>query len=133
MTFPHIDDDVEDSEEADQEMIGDNEAANHIPETLDFSRKYVIIDVGGERFQADRNSFLRYPNTRLGKLMSCSVVADILQHCEEFIPGDPPEYFFDKNPENFASVLEMYRSGKFHIPDGGRGKNFKCLVCAVNR
>ena len=26
-----------------------------------------------------------------------------------------------QNPENFASVLEMYRSGKFHIPDGGRG------------
>ena len=40
----------------------------------------------------------------------------------DFISGDPPEYFFDKNPENFASVLEMYRSGKFHIPDGGRGK-----------
>ena len=39
------------------------------------------------------------------------------------ISGDPPEFFFDKNPENFASVLEMYRSGKFHIPDGGRGKN----------
>ena len=54
--------------------------------------------------------------------MSCSVVEDILSYCEEFVPGDPPEYFFDKNPENFASVLEMYRSGKFHIPDGGRGQ-----------
>ena len=54
--------------------------------------------------------------------MSCAEVEDILSYCEEFVPGDPPEYFFDKNPENFASVLEMYRSGKFHIPDGGRGQ-----------
>ena len=69
-----------------------------------------------------RSSFLRFPGTRLGRLMSCARVADMLQLCEEFVPGDPPEFFFDKNPENFGSVLEMYRSGKFHIPDGGRGE-----------
>ena len=69
-----------------------------------------------------RSSFLRFPGTRLGRLMSCASVADMLQLCEEFVPGDPPEFFFDKNPENFGSVLEMYRSGKFHIPDGGRGE-----------
>ena len=50
-------------------------------------RKYVIIDVGGERFQADRNTFLRFPNTRLGRLMSCKTIEDILEICEEFIPG----------------------------------------------
>ena len=50
-------------------------------------RKYVIIDVGGERFQADRSTFLRFPNTRLGRLMSCKTIEDILEICEEFIPG----------------------------------------------
>ena len=71
--------------------------------------------------------------------MSTDSIKEILMLCEEFIPGDsgdPAEFFFDKvrglrglelifptqNPENFASVLEMYRSGKFHIPDGGRGR-----------
>ena len=63
--------------------------------------------------------------------MSCTGVKEILKLCEEFIPGDPPEYFFDKNPENFASVLEMYRSEKFHIPDGGRGKIFTGLFTGV--
>ena len=29
----------------------------------------VILDVGGERFTAQRNSLLKYPTTRLGKLM----------------------------------------------------------------
>lgn len=66
-------------------------------------------------------TFYRFPATRLGKLMRASSVEKILELCEEFVPGDVPEFFFDKNPENFASVLEMYRSGKFHIPDGGRG------------
>ena len=52
-----------------------------------YKRKYVIIDVGGERFQADRNTFLRFPNTRLGRLMSCKTIEDILEICEEFFPG----------------------------------------------
>ena len=26
------------------------------------------------------------------------------------MPGDPPEYFFDKNPENFSAILELHRS-----------------------
>ena len=30
------------------------------------SKKHVIIDVGGERFQAEKERFLKFPNTRLG-------------------------------------------------------------------
>ena len=47
---------------------------------------------------------------------------EILSLCEEYAPGNLPEYFFDKNPENFLAVLEMYRTGDFHFPDGGRGR-----------
>ena len=47
------------------------------------------------------------------------------QYCEEYFPGEPPEYFFDRwvmsfvsssqalfffrNPENFPAILDMYR------------------------
>ena len=86
-------------------------------------KQYVIIDVGGERFQASRETFTKYPHTRLGKLTSSSNIEEILSLCEEFMPGNPPEYFFDRNPESFPAVLEMYRSGKFHIPDSGRGNH----------
>ena len=96
------------------------EEENHYKK-LSKQNAYVIIDVGGERFQANRDSFLKYPNTRLGRLMKSASIAEILTLCEEYIPGNPAEYFFDKNPENFSSVLEMYRTGDFHIPDGGQG------------
>ena len=84
----------------------------------------VILDVGGERFTAQRNALLKYPTTRLGKLMRSSTITGrspdgyrlknifrkgILSLCDEFVPGDPAEYFFDKNPENFAAILEMHR------------------------
>ena len=101
---------------------GESEGPSEDDNDMEKLKVYVIIDVGGERFQANRDSFLKYPNTRLGRLMNSSSIEEILTLCEEYIPGNPPEYFFDKNPENFASVLEMYRSGDFHIPDGGRGK-----------
>ena len=80
----------------------------------------MVFDVGGERFQCSRKNILKYPNTRLGKLVSSDNIEEILQLCDEYNPGHPPEYFFDRNPENFPSVLEMYRSGKFHIPDAAK-------------
>lgn len=70
--------------------------------------------------------------------MASTNVDQILKLCDEFTPSSPPEYFFDHNPETFAGfnieiqiiyhcsqyllsgVLEMYRSGQFHIPDGSR-------------
>ena len=50
-----------------------------------------------------------FPATRLGKLMRAGTIDKILELCDEFTPGDPPEYFFDKNPENFSAILEMHR------------------------
>ena len=69
--------------------------------------------------------------SRLGKLMRASTIQaimkkmmsilpltilltilnkqGILTFCDEFVPGDPPEYFFDKNPENFPAILELHR------------------------
>ena len=52
---------------------------------------------------------LRHPTTRLGRLMMATSVDKILQLCDEFLPGDPPEYFFDRNPVNFPTILNMYR------------------------
>ena len=87
-------------------------------------KHWVIIDIGGERFQTQKEIFLAFPSTRLGKLMNADNVEEILQYCEEYTPGNPPEYFFDRNPETFPGILDMYRTGNFHIPEGGKSCAF---------
>ena len=82
-------------------------------------RKSVILDVGGDRFLALRNTLKRYPTTRLGKLMMATTLEKILEFCDEYVPGNPPEYFFDRNPDNFPAILNMYRTDKFHMNDAG--------------
>ena len=48
-----------------------------------------------------------------------SYCSQILELCDEFVPGDPPEFFFDRNPENFPTILNIYRTGQFHMKEGG--------------
>ena len=59
------------------------------------SKRTVILDVGGDRFIAMRTTLERYPATRLGKLMRAASIQKILEYCDEFVPGNPPEYFFE--------------------------------------
>ena len=97
-----------------------NSRENDLSLSAFFSEEYIILDVGGERFKTKKDTFRLYPGTRLGKLVQYEKVDKILTLCDEFLPGSPPEYFFDYNPESFPGILEMYRTGEFHIPDGGR-------------
>jgi hypothetical protein len=75
-------------------------------ESQETSYKQYVIDVSAERYQACE-SFSKYPHTRLGKLVNSSTIEVILSLCEEFAPGNPPEFVFDQNPKNFAAVLEI--------------------------
>ena len=83
------------------------------------TKKVVILDVGGDRFTAKRTTLNRFPTTRLGRLVRADTIDKILENCDEFFPGDPPEYFFDRNPDNFPAVLNMYRTNKFHTTGSG--------------
>jgi hypothetical protein len=42
------------------------------------------------------DNFNIYPNTRLGKLVKAKKVEDILDLCDDYCPGQPPEFFFDR-------------------------------------
>ena len=84
------------------------------------------------RFTAMRECLLTGPASRLGKLMRAETIeqvneqevdfshhSQILELCDEFVPGNPPEFFFDRNPENFPTILNIYRTGQFHMKEGG--------------
>ena len=69
------------------------------------TQSWVVIDVGGEKFHAKREIFCNFPGTRLGKLMSLTNQQEILNLCHELTPSDPPEFYFDRNPEIFAGRI----------------------------
>uniref|UniRef100_A0A8C6L8D4 Potassium voltage-gated channel subfamily D member 3 n=1 Tax=Nothobranchius furzeri TaxID=105023 RepID=A0A8C6L8D4_NOTFU len=65
----------------------------------------IVLNVSGRRFQTWRNTLDRYPDTLLGS-----------SEKEFFYNEDTKEYFFDRDPDVFRSVLNFYRTGKLHYP-----------------
>ncbi|XP_040190864.1 potassium voltage-gated channel subfamily C member 1-like [Rana temporaria] len=75
---------------------------------MDSSSRRVVINVGGVRFETFASTLLTFPGTKLSALAEPS-------------PGesgnyDPQrgEFFFDRNPEVFGSVLDYYRTKHLH-------------------
>ncbi|XP_016094892.1 potassium voltage-gated channel subfamily D member 3-like isoform X3 [Sinocyclocheilus grahami] len=65
----------------------------------------IILNVSGRRFQTWRNTLDRYPDTLLGS-----------SEKEFFFNEETREYFFDRDPDLFRSILNFYRTGKLHYP-----------------
>lgn len=76
----------------------------------------MLINVGGVRHEVLWSTLEKFPNTRLGRLQECRTEESILNYCD-YYNYDDNEYFFDKNPKIFNSVISCYRIGKLHIPD----------------
>ncbi|XP_056591454.1 potassium voltage-gated channel subfamily D member 3-like [Triplophysa dalaica] len=65
----------------------------------------IVLNVSGRRFQTWRTTLDRYPDTLLGSTEK-----------EFFYNEETKEYFFDRDPDSFRSVLNFYRTGKLHYP-----------------
>ncbi|XP_036008125.1 potassium voltage-gated channel subfamily D member 3 isoform X2 [Fundulus heteroclitus] len=65
----------------------------------------IILNVSGRRFQTWRTTLDRYPDTLLGS-----------SEKDFFYNEDTKEYFFDRDPDAFRSILNFYRTGKLHYP-----------------
>ncbi|XP_051270349.1 potassium voltage-gated channel subfamily D member 3-like isoform X2 [Dicentrarchus labrax] len=65
----------------------------------------IILNVSGRRFQTWRTTLDRYPDTLLGS-----------SEKDFFYNEESKEYFFDRDPDAFRSILNFYRTGKLHYP-----------------
>ena len=75
----------------------------------------VVINVGGVKYRSKISNFSKYPASRLGKIFRARTTNEILEYCDGYKPGNPPMIFFDRNDQNFNSIIDCYRMGELHV------------------
>lgn len=72
---------------------------------------HAIINVGGLRYQLPWTTLEDFPLSRLGQLRLCSSFDEIMRICDDY-DVTHNEFFFDRSPGAFRTILTFLRAGK---------------------
>lgn len=77
------------------------------------------INISGHRYEITRETLLKYPSTRLGKLAQGkrqSIVKEANQQLYDDFDRATGEFFFERDPTCFPLIISYYKNGNLHIP-----------------
>ncbi|XP_012724526.1 potassium voltage-gated channel subfamily F member 1 [Fundulus heteroclitus] len=79
----------------------------------------IVVNIGGVKQVLYGDVLNRYPETRLAELVDCSLKSpeEISLLCDDYDP-DTGEFYFDRDPEAFKCVVELYYYGEIHMKRG---------------
>nr|XP_033771049.1 potassium voltage-gated channel subfamily G member 1 [Geotrypetes seraphini]XP_033771050.1 potassium voltage-gated channel subfamily G member 1 [Geotrypetes seraphini]XP_033771051.1 potassium voltage-gated channel subfamily G member 1 [Geotrypetes seraphini]XP_033771052.1 potassium voltage-gated channel subfamily G member 1 [Geotrypetes seraphini] len=77
-------------------------------------KHHVIINVGGIKYLLPWTTLDEFPLTRLGQLKFCNNFDEILSICDDY-DVTCNEFFFDRNPGAFRTILTFLRVGKLRL------------------
>ncbi|XP_056447155.1 potassium voltage-gated channel subfamily F member 1-like [Gadus chalcogrammus] len=83
------------------------------------SEDEIAVNIGGVRVVLFGDVLNRYPESRLAELVNCSPqnYDGILSLCDDFDPGRN-EFYFDRDPDAFKCILDVYYFDEIHIKRG---------------
>uniref|UniRef100_A0A3Q2C8E5 Potassium voltage-gated channel, subfamily F, member 1a n=1 Tax=Cyprinodon variegatus TaxID=28743 RepID=A0A3Q2C8E5_CYPVA len=79
----------------------------------------IVVNIGGVKQVLHGDVLNRYPETRLAELIDSSLKSpeEISSLCDDYDP-DTGEFYFDRDPEAFKCIIELYYYGEIHMKRG---------------
>ncbi|XP_041043353.1 potassium voltage-gated channel subfamily F member 1a [Carcharodon carcharias] len=85
----------------------------------------MVVNIGGVRHILYGDVLNRYPKSRLAELLNCSGYEAIFSLCDDYDPSKG-EFYFDRDPDSFKCVMDVYYFGEIHMKKG------ICPICFKN-
>ncbi|XP_030628748.1 potassium voltage-gated channel subfamily F member 1 [Chanos chanos] len=86
----------------------------------------IAVNIGGVRLVLCEDVLNRYPESRLAELVNCPTRSfDVISSlCDDYDPGKR-EFYFDRDPDSFKCIVEVYYFGEIHMKRG------ICPICFI--